>query len=111
MELQELPFIIELHNQVADYLSHEPGMSFDEDINCEEEFERKIFQVASKMQIYPAQLSGMCIMDIGEGIPGEAVAMDIETLPWIDDECLGYRNFLLMVYLFTRYVEILPLKD
>ena len=63
------------------------------------------------MQIYPAQLSGMCIMDIGEGIPGEAVAMDIETLPWIDDECLGYRNFLLMVYLFTRYVEILPLKD
>ena len=53
----------------------------------------------------------VCVMNIGEGIPGEAVAMDIGTLPWTDDECLGYRYFLLMVDLFTRYVEILPLKD
>ena len=224
MELQELPFRIEYRsgseNQVADYLSRKPGMSFDEDINREEEFERKIFQVASKMEIYPTVVEGqnldpviadalaqlgqdegittgqlkkvadrlsavggvlrfgdrlvvpkhlqnevigmvhaqhhlgqaatlrslrknffwlrmprevktfcrgclvcqrgkhktkarepVCVMNIGEGIPGEAVAMDIGTLPWTDDECLGYRYFLLMVDLFTRYVEILPLKD
>ena len=50
-------------------------------------------------------------MKIGEGIPGEAVAIDIGTLPWTDDEHSGYRYFLLMVDLFTRYVEVLPLKD
>ncbi|KAI6653953.1 52 kDa repressor of the inhibitor of the protein kinase-like [Oopsacas minuta] len=38
-------------------------------------------------------------------------AMDIGTLPWTNDECSGYRYFLLMVELSTRYVEILRLKD
>ena len=37
--------------------------------------------------------------------------MDIGTLPWSDDIGNGYRYFLLMVDLFTRYVELQPLKD
>ena len=43
-----------------------------------------------------------------EGIPGHAVGIDVGTLPWSED---GYRYFLLMVDLFTRYIEIQPLKD
>ena len=50
-------------------------------------------------------------MDIGEGIPGEATSMDIGTLPWADDPVDGFRFFLLMVDLFTRYVEVQPLRD
>ena len=50
-------------------------------------------------------------MYIGHGIPGEAMAMDIGTLPWTDDPEKGYRYFLLMVDLFTRYVELQPLRD
>ena len=40
--------------------------------------------------------------------PGEFVAMDIATLPWTDTE---YRYFLLIVDIFSRYVEALPLRD
>ena len=43
-----------------------------------------------------------------EGIPGYAVGIDVGTLPWSED---GYRYFLLMVDLFTRYIEIQPMKD
>ena len=43
--------------------------------------------------------------DIG---PGEFVAMDIATLPWSDKE---YRYFLLIVDIFSRYIEAIPLKD
>ena len=50
-------------------------------------------------------------MELGEGIPGEAVAMDIGTLPWTDSHEEGHRYFLLMVDLFSRYVELQPLKD
>ena len=50
-------------------------------------------------------------MRIGQGIPGEAIAMDIGTLPWTDNPGEGYRYFLLMVDLFTRYVEVQPLRD
>ena len=52
-------------------------------------------------------------MELGEeqGTPGEAIAMDIGTLPWSDDIGNGYRYFLLMVDLFTRHVELQPLKD
>ena len=50
-------------------------------------------------------------MSIGKGTPGEAVAMDIGTLPWSDDPDQGYRYVLLMVDLFTRNVELQPLKD
>ena len=50
-------------------------------------------------------------MRIGQGIPGEAMAMDIGTLPWTDYPGEGYRYFLLMVDLFTRYVEVQPLRD
>ena len=50
-------------------------------------------------------------MKIGQGIPGEAMAMDIGTLPWTDYPGEGYRYFLLMVDLFTRYVEVQPLRD
>ena len=46
-----------------------------------------------------------------KGIPGEAVAMDIGVLPWTDSSGDGYRYFLLIVDLFTRYVELHPLKD
>ena len=50
-------------------------------------------------------------MTIGCGIPGEAVAMDVGVLPWTDDPLNGYRYFLLMVDLFTWYVEVHPLRD
>ena len=50
-------------------------------------------------------------MEIGECMTGEAVGMDVGTLPWTDEERCGYRYFLLMVDLFTRYVEVVPLKD
>ena len=53
----------------------------------------------------------LCTMSIGSGVPGEAVAMDVGTLPWSDDPNGGYRYVLLMVDLFTRYVELRPLKD
>ena len=46
------------------------------------------------------------VMEIGECITGEAVGMDVGTLPWTDEERCGYRYFLLMVDLFTRYVEV-----
>ena len=40
--------------------------------------------------------------------PGAAVGMDIGTLPWADGE---YRYFLLIVDLFTRYIELVPLHN
>ena len=40
--------------------------------------------------------------------PGINVGIDIGTLPWSDGE---YRYFLLMVDLFTRHVELAPMKD
>ena len=39
------------------------------------------------------------------------MAMDVGVLPWTDDPVKGYRFFLLMVDLFTRYVEVQPLRD
>ena len=47
-------------------------------------------------------------MDISKSIPGYAVGIDVGTLPWAEG---GYRYFLLMVDLFTRYVELCPLAD
>ena len=44
-------------------------------------------------------------------IPGEAIGMDIGTLPWSDSHGDNYRYFLLMVDLVTRYVELQPLRD
>ena len=44
-------------------------------------------------------------MYMGQGIPGEAMAMDIGILPWTDDPVKGYRYFLLMVDLLQ------PLRD
>ena len=44
-----------------------------------------------------------------EGVgPGDLVAMDIATLPWSDDK---FRYFLCIVDAFTRYIELIPLKD
>jgi transposase InsO family protein len=39
--------------------------------------------------------------------PRYAVAMDIATLPWAD----GHRYFLLIVDLFARFVELVPLRN
>ena len=47
-------------------------------------------------------------VDYGYAQPGEAVGMDIGTLPWADGD---HRYFLLMVDLFSHYVEAVPLKD
>ena len=44
-----------------------------------------------------------------EGVgPCDLVAMDIATLPWSDDK---FRYFLCIVDAFTRYIELIPLKD
>ena len=40
--------------------------------------------------------------------PGEIVAIYIATLPWSDDD---YRYFLLIVDVFSRYIEAIPHKD
>ena len=40
--------------------------------------------------------------DIG---PGDLIAMDVATLPWADE---GYRYFLCIVDVFTRYLELVP---
>ena len=40
--------------------------------------------------------------------PGSIVAMDDGTIPWSDGE---YGYFLLMVDLFTRHVELAPMRD
>ena len=45
---------------------------------------------------------------LGKSYPGSAVGVDIGTLPWADGE---YCYFLLMVDLFTRQIELMPLHD
>ena len=47
-------------------------------------------------------------MDISGSTPGYAVGIDVGTLPWAEG---GYLYFLLMVDLFSRYMEVYPLKD
>ena len=47
-------------------------------------------------------------VEYGSTQPGEAVGMDVGTLPWADGD---YRYFLLMVDLFSHYIEAVPLKD
>ena len=47
-------------------------------------------------------------MRISNGTTGYAVGIDLGTLPWAEG---GYRYFLLMVDLFTRYIELYPLAD
>ena len=47
-------------------------------------------------------------MEISGDTPGYAVGIDVGTLPWSEG---GYRYFLLMVDLFSRYMEVYPLKD
>ena len=46
--------------------------------------------------------------DTGDTTPRTTIAMDVATLPWSED---GYRYFLVIVDLFSRYVELVPLKD
>ena len=41
-------------------------------------------------------------------LPGDAVAMDVATLPWGDGK---FRYFLLMVDMFSHYIELAPLED
>ena len=56
MELQELPFKIQYRagkeNQVADYLSRNPGLTFDMRVNEEETFEDKIFTAGEGFGLY-----------------------------------------------------------
>lgn len=47
-------------------------------------------------------------VDIGDLKPRRAVAMDIGTLPWSDS---GFRYFLVVADMFTRYAEFIPLRD
>ena len=39
---------------------------------------------------------------------GDNVAIDLDKLPWSSD---GYRYFLLIVHEFTKFVEIIPMRD
>ena len=50
----------------------------------------------------------ICKMDVNGGRPAYAVGIDVGTLPWSED---GHSYFLLMVDLFSRHIEIEPLKD
>ena len=45
---------------------------------------------------------------VGEAAVGNAVAMDVATLPWSDGQ---YRYFLLILDVFTRYVELVPMQE
>ena len=45
---------------------------------------------------------------IGELTPRKTVAMDVGTLPW---SASGYRYFLVVVDIFSRYAEFIPMKD
>ena len=62
MELQEVPFKIEYRsgreNQVADYLSRNPEMTFDGQVNNEEDFEDKIFLVSEANELYEKIVAG-----------------------------------------------------
>ena len=46
--------------------------------------------------------------EIGDLAPRKTVAMDVGTLPW---SASGYRYFLVVVDLFSRYAEFIPMKD
>ena len=43
-----------------------------------------------------------------QGIPGYTEGIGVGTLPWSED---GYRHFLLMVDLFIRHIEVMPLRN
>jgi hypothetical protein len=52
----------------------------------------------------------MQIMDFGvaEWKPRMVVAMDVATLPWADS---SFRNFLVIVCCFSKFVELIPMRD
>ena len=60
----------------------------------------------SKAKPFPAQPMGL-FMDEG-WLPGDAVAMNVATLPWGGGK---FRYFVLMVDLFSHYIELAPLED
>ena len=68
MELQELPFIIEYRpgreNQVADRLSRNPELTFDREVNKEEDFEDKIFPVSDADDLYGRIVAGQVQDDV-----------------------------------------------
>ena len=61
-------------------------------------------------RVKPSNSSGQPIesMKTLKDQPGSAVGMDFGTLPWADGE---FRYFLLIVDLFTRMIELVPLHD
>ena len=51
----------------------------------------------------------MSQVTLDEGwLPGDAVAIDVATLPWGDGK---FRYFVLKVDLFSHYIELAPLED
>ena len=44
----------------------------------------------------------LCSADYGNAQPGEAVGMDVGTLPWADGD---HRYFLLIVDFFSHYID------
>lgn len=46
--------------------------------------------------------------EMGDLAPRKTIAMDVGTLPW---SASGYRYFLTVVDLFSRYAEFIPMKD
>ena len=45
---------------------------------------------------------------LGDLSPRKVIAMDVATLPWSED---GYRYFLVIVDVFSRYAEFVPMRD
>jgi transposase InsO family protein len=59
---------------------------------------KRSYQLKAPLEIFSSEYSR----------PRMAVAMDVATLPWADEQ---YRHFLVVVDLFARFVELIPLKD
>ena len=77
-------------------------------LTCDVKTQCRTCQVCQKAKPSKKPKEPLGSVEYGSTQPGEAVGMDVGTLPWADGD---YRYFLLMVDLFSHYIEAVPLKD